>query len=282
MHSHTTQKKIAFFGTPYVARDTFEILYRNGIKPALVVSNPDAPRGRKHTMTQSETTQWAHTHDIPVMTPEKLDDATIGAIGEYGCEYAIVVAYGKILPEKLINAFPKGILNIHYSLLPKYRGASPVESALLQNETVTGVTIQKMVRELDAGDIVASKETEICTEETTIELRARLIEIGAELLLETLPAYEEDSITLTPQNDAEATHVGKIKKSDGEISLDAPSQDNWNKYRAYAQWPGTYFFKDEKRIKITEAKLSQDGMFTILRVIPEGKKEIDYQDFIAQ
>lgn len=271
--------KIAFLGTPYVARDTFEILFNNGIIPNLVISNPDAPRGRKHVMTPSETKEWALNHNLPVLAPEKIDSLILEQIKQYECDYAIVVAYGKILPESLIQAFPKGVINIHYSLLPKYRGASPVEASLLNNDKVTGVTIQKMVRKLDAGDILASKETKILPEETTIELRERLIEIGAQLLIDILPAYEKGEIEPVKQDESLATHVGKIKKEDGCISLDDSHQENWNKYRAYAQWPGIHFFQNDKRIKITKAELTSNGSFNILKVIPEGKKEMNYSDF---
>ncbi|MFT5036669.1 MAG: methionyl-tRNA formyltransferase [Candidatus Azotimanducaceae bacterium] len=272
--------KIAFFGTPEVASDTFEILFEHGVVPTVVVTNPDAPRGRKHTLTPTETKQWALSHDLPVLTPEKIDEEVLNTILDHDCDYAIVVAYGKILPEKLIQAFPKGVLNIHYSLLPKYRGASPVESALLNNDEVTGVTIQQMVKALDAGPIVAAEETEIQPNETTIELRARLIGIGAELLVKILPSYENGQITPIEQDSTLATHVGKIQKEDGQIELDGEAQENWNKYRAYAQWPGTFFFHNDKRIKITKAELTPEGSFQILRVIPEGKKETDYSDFI--
>lgn len=269
-----------FFGTPYVARDTLAALVEAGYTPALVVTNPDAPRGRKHEVTPCETKVWAEAHDIPVFSPDKLDDSALKTIRDYACDYAVVVAYGKILPEALIQSFSKGIINVHYSLLPKYRGASPVEAALLNGEEKTGVTIQEVVKALDAGDIIAVEETHIEPSETTVELRARLIDLGAALLIKTLPALDAEVTTSTPQDDTLATYAPKISKADGEISLDAPAVENWNKYRAYKEWPGVFFFKDGKRIKVTEASLERDA-FTIKRVIPEGKKEMDYAVFAA-
>lgn len=274
-------KPFVYFGTPYVGRDTLALLIERGYVPALVVTSPDAPRGRGLTLTPSETKAWAVEHDLPVFTPDSLDAAAIEKIK--GCEagYAIVVAYGKILPQALIDAFPLGILNIHYSLLPAYRGASPVEAALLHDETVTGVSIQKMAFALDAGDILAQKETDIGPEETTRELRPRLVRLGAELLADVLPAFEAGSAEFIPQDHAQATRAGKIKKEDGLLTLGEDAA-NWNKYRAYAESPGTYFFVSKNgaqmRVKVVTAKM-ENGRFTPLRVVPEGKKETDYAEF---
>lgn len=271
-----------FFGTPYVARDTLETLVHNGYIPSLVVTSPDAPKGRGQKMTPCETKEWARSHGIPVETPEKLDPHALQHIRDVKAEYAIVVAYGKILPQPLLDIFPKGILNIHYSLLPKYRGASPVESALLHDEKITGVSIQKMIFKLDAGDVLASKEIAITPTDTTKELRARLIDEGAQLLVAILPDFESGAIVPVPQNDSKATHCGRIKKEEGELILTDDAQKNWNKYRAYAESPGTYFFveKDGKQIRVKiKTAAFENGVFTPLRVVPEGKKEMNYTDF---
>jgi len=278
-----SHKPFAFFGTPYVARDTLAILLEHGYVPEVVVTSPDAARGRGMTLTPCETKAWALEHELPVLTPEKLDDNFIESIQALGCQYAIVVAYGKILPQTLIDAFPHGILNIHYSLLPKYRGASPVEGALLHGETKTGVAIQRMVFELDAGAILASEETLIEPLETTRELRPRLVQLGAKLLVDILPAFEEGTLTPVPQDHAAATFTKKIKKEKGELSLTGDAQENWNRYRAYAESPGTYFFleKDGKRIrvKIRTATLV-DGRFLPLQVVPENGKEMSYDSLV--
>ena len=265
----------AYFGTPKVASDTLAILIEHGFIPAAVVTSPDAPRGRGLALTPSETKTLALAHDIPVMTPEKLDAETTAAIGSLGCDCAVVVAYGKIFPEELINAFPRGVLNVHYSLLPKYRGATPLETALLAGERETGVTVQKMARELDAGDILAQEATEIARDETARELRPRLISMGANLLADTLPAYLRGDIVPIVQDASRASRAYKIKKGDGLISLDAPGDENWSKYRAYADSIGTYFYESGKRIKITKASF-KNGEFIIERVIPEGKRETAY------
>jgi methionyl-tRNA formyltransferase len=281
--AYQAHEPFVFFGTPYVARDTLEFLVARGYRPSLVVTSPDAPKGRGLARSPSETKTWAEEHGFPVFAPETLDAGAVARIQEEGAEYALVVAYGKLLPQALIDAFPKGVLNVHYSLLPKYRGASPVEAALLSGETVTGVSVQQMVKKLDAGDIVAQVEAEIGPEETTRELRPRLIALGAELLAEALPYFETGRVEPVPQDESAATHAGKIAKEDGELRLAGDARGNWNRYRAYAESPGTYFYAEKSgkklRVKIREASFA-DGRFAPVRVVPEGKKEMAYEDFL--
>lgn len=276
-----SQHNFIFFGTPGVARETLAELLARGLAPKLVVTSPDAPAGRGLALTPSPVKQLAEAHRIPLITPAVLDEETVERIREADAEYAVVVAYGKIFPEELISAFPKGVLNVHYSLLPKYRGATPLEAALLAGERETGVSIQKMAKELDAGDILAQRATAIDPLETARELRPRLVSIGAELLVETLPAYERGEGTLVPQPTASPTpHARKLKKEMGELDLGATGNENWNKYRAYADSIGTYFFNNGKRVKITAARL-EGGRFVVERVVPEGKREMAYEDYKA-
>ncbi len=275
-------KRFAFFGTPYVARDTLAALLEAGYRPQVVVTSPDAPRGRGMQLTPCETKELALMEQIPVITPEKIDAGTIAALAEYHCDYGIVVAYGKILPQALIDVFPLGLINVHYSLLPKYRGASPVESALRNGDTVTGVAIQKLVRKLDAGDVLAMREVAIQPTDTTRELRPRLIAEGAELLLSMLPSFENGTSIPTPQDEAAATHCGKIDKSEGELDLSGDALHNWNTYRGLNESPGTYFFTEKNgkriRVKIKSARFEQ-GQFIPDRIVPEGKNEMSYADF---
>lgn len=275
--------KFAYFGTPKVASSTLALLIERGFVPSLVVTSPDAPRGRGLVLTPSETKSCALAHGIPVITPEKLDSEALASIAAYECEYAVVVAYGKIFPKVLIDAFPLGMLNVHYSLLPKYRGATPLEGALLAGDRETGVTVQKVVEELDAGDIVAQEAVGIAPTATARELRPWLVSLGATLLADTLHAYLSGAVVPTPQNASLASHTHKLKKEDGLLSLPAGRQgspqqhlENWNKYRAYADTIGTHFFEKGKRMKITSAEFAL-GEFRVLRVIHEGKREMDYQ-----
>jgi methionyl-tRNA formyltransferase len=276
-------KPFAFFGTPYVASDTLEYLLAHGYRPEVVITSPDAPQGRGLALTPCETKVVALAHNIPVLTPQKLDETARAEIASFSCEYGIVVAYGKILPQTLIEQFPLGLINVHYSLLPKYRGASPVESALRKGDTVTGVTIQQLVRELDAGDILAMQEVPIEPTETTRELRPRLVQIGAELLVSILPSFENGTIERLPQDSTKATHCGKIDKSEGELNLSGDALQNWNTYRALAESPGTFFFaeKNGARLRVKIRTATFDGTyFTPERVVPEGKNEMLYSDFL--
>ncbi|MBI2409732.1 methionyl-tRNA formyltransferase [Candidatus Kaiserbacteria bacterium] len=276
------QLKFAYFGTPKVARDTLAMLSERGYVPEVVITAPDAPRGRGLVLTPSETRTFAEERGLPVLTPEKLDAGAIEEIGRFGCDFAICVAYGKIFPEELIAAFPRGVLNVHYSLLPKYRGATPLEAALLAGDTETGVTVQKMVKELDAGDILAQEAVTIGPAETAKELRPRLIALGARLLADILPKYLADVVTAVPQDHARATRARKLQKEDGLLSLGDAAETNWNKYRAFVDSIGTYFFTpDGNRVKIVTASF-KNGEFVIERVIPEGKREMSYADFVRK
>jgi len=276
----------AFFGTPDVASETLEILKENGYLPSLIVTSPDKPKGRKMLITPPPVKIWAIENNIPYIQPEKIDpqvDPQVGLVAghksdlwpEEDFDLFIVVAYGKILPEKLINLPKLGSLNIHYSLLPKYRGASPVESAILNGDIETGITIQKMEFKMDSGPIVAQEKIFIHSNEKTPDLRKRLIKIGGELLVKTLPIYMENKIKLIPQNETEATYCKKIKKEDGLIDLNDSPIKNYNKFRAYAILYRTYFFKNEKRI-IKPNAILENGKFKIIKVIPENGKETSY------
>jgi methionyl-tRNA formyltransferase len=277
------KRKFAYFGTPYVARDTLAFLVEKGFVPSVVVTSPDAYSGRGLELLPCPTKEWALAQSFQVETPEKLDEAFVTKMKAKEYEYAIVVAYGKIIPQALIDAFPLGIINIHYSLLPKYRGASPVESVLLHGESVTGVTIQQMVYELDAGDILAVQEVVIGPSETTRELRPRLITEGAKLLCKVLPEFEAGTIVPVAQDGARATRAPKIKKEEGLLFLSGDTQLNWSKYRAYAESPGTYFFakKGDKKVRVKIVTASfENKRFAVLRVVPEGKSEQDLSQFL--
>ncbi|MES2315522.1 MAG: methionyl-tRNA formyltransferase [Patescibacteria group bacterium] len=266
MHEKNEKLNFTFFGTPDVAAETLEILKQAGLLPSVIVTSPDSRAGRGMHMQATPAAKFAEENKITCYKNlENIPDADL----------FVVVAFGKILSEKIINTPKLGSLNIHYSLLPKYRGASPVESAILNGDAETGVTIQKMVYELDAGNIVAQEKTVINAEETAPELRKRLIKQGGELLVKTLPQFVEGKLKEIPQDETQATFCKKIKKEDGLIDLQDNGAKNYNKFRAYATWPRTFFFKDGKRIIITAAAL-EDGKFVIKKVIPEGGKEQNY------
>ena len=276
--------KFVFFGTPEVAAETLEILKANGYWPSLIVTAPDARQGRGMQMRESPAAIFAKKNNVPCLKPNKTDEEFSNKLKAMGYELFIVVAYGKILPEKILNLPKFGSINIHYSLLPKYRGASPVEAAILNGEAETGVTVQKMAYKMDTGPIIAQKKVEILPKEKAPELRSRLIKIGGELLVKALSTpsasgtspYVGGGWVGVSQDESQATYCGKIEKEDGLIDLNGDPVKNYNKFRAYAEWPRTYFFQNGKRIIITDAAL-EDNQFVIKKIIPEGKKETAYK-----
>ena len=268
-----------FWGTPDVASETLEILKQVGYVPSLVITSPDAKKGRGLQMQASPVAIFSEKNNIPCLKPEKLDEQFTSKLETRTYNLFVVVAYGKIIPEEILNMPKLGSINIHYSLLPKYRGASPVESAILNGDTETGISIQKMAFKLDSGDMLAQEKVKISPDEKTPDLRKRLIKIGAELLVKILPEFTAGKIKLIPQNGSLASVCKKIKKEDGLVNLATePPSALYNKFRAYASWPRTFFFKDGKRIIITDAIL-QDNQFVIKKVLPEGKKEVSWEDF---
>lgn len=274
---------IAFWGTPGLTITILDELETAGFTPSVIITGPDRPQGRGLVMTPPEPKLWAEKRNIPVLQPEKITPDFIEELRKQAIDLSVVVAYGKILPEAAITLPKHGTLNVHYSLLPRWRGATPVESAILAGDTETGVCIQHMVYKLDAGDIHNQERVTIGEHETAPALRQRLNILGAKLLVQTITAIESGSVSLTQQDESSVTKCGKITKEDGLIDPSGNPIENDRKFRAYYGWPGVYFFteKDGKkiRIKVTDALL-ENGTWKILKVIPEGKKEIDYTQFL--
>ena len=275
-----------FWGTPKVASETLEILKQAGFLPSMIITSPDAKSGRGLHLQASPVTVFAEKNNIPCLKPEKLNEEFSKQLSAKSYQLFIVVAYGKIIGEDILNMPKLGSINIHYSLLPKYRGASPVESAILNGDPETGVTIQKMKFKIDSGSIIAVEKVKIFPDEKAPDLRKRLIKVGGELLVKILPEFVNGKIKGIEQNENEATFCKKIKKEDGLINLSDDPIKNYNKFRAYATWPRTFFFQNGKRIIITEAMLENNPLdeargkqFIIKKVLPEGKKEIKYEDF---
>ncbi len=272
-------KKIAFWGTPDLTLEYLNSFERAGFLPIAIITNPDRPKGRGHELSSPAPKIWATERNIPVLQPEKLNDDFFEVLKNLDLDISIVVAYGKIIPERFINLPKSGTLNVHYSILPHLRGASPVESAILIGDTETGISIQKMAFKLDSGPIIAEETMTIDSNETAPALRARLTARAQELLLITLPDYLDGKVTPKPQDETKATHCGKSKKEDGLIDPNGNAILNYNKFRAHFEWPRTYFFINEKRVIITKAKF-ENNQFVIEKVLPEGKKEIAYSDFL--
>jgi methionyl-tRNA formyltransferase len=285
--------RIAFFGTPEHAVWVLDELLQAGITPDLIVCAPDKPAGRKLILTPPAVKEWALAHNIPVSQPASLrDPALIPEITTKEWDLFIVAAYNIILPKWVIDTAHHGVLNVHPSLLPKYRGPSPVRSTLIADDkTAVGVTIMLLDEKIDHGPIVAQKSI---TPPSWPILGRTLDELlfreGGQLLAQILPEWLRGTHTATPQDDTQATYCKKFLKADGELDRTKDDYTQYLQYCAMDGWPGTFFFHERiqkngehtrTRIKITKAEYEQ-GTFRILRVIPEGKKEISYTDFLAQ
>lgn len=275
----TNNTNIIFWGTPDITMPYLEKLERAGYNITAVVTLPDRPVGRKQILTAPSPKIWAQERNIPVLQPEKLDQNFAEEIKKINPDISIVVAYGKIIPESIINTPYLGTLNVHYSLLPRWRGATPVESAILHGDEKTGVSIQQMVFRLDAGDIFAEKEIKLQGDEFREDLRSNLSEIGSDLLIESLPGILDKTLSPKPQDESLVTRAKILSKEDGLITLDENPEILWQKWRAYFPWPGLFFFDEHgKRIKITHARF-ENGKFVIEKVIPEGKKETIWEQY---
>lgn len=286
----TTQNSslnIAFFGTPDRAVYVLDELKAAGIVPRLIVTQPDRPQGRKLVVTAPAAKAWAQKENVTVLQPENvLDSEFVSTLKKGNFDAFVVVAYGKILPQAILSIPKHGALNLHASLLPLLRGSCPIETAILTDAKETGVTIIHMDEKMDHGPIIASKE--ITPSNWPIpadDLAMQLVKEGGKLFAETLPQWIEGKIKAIEQDHTQATYTKKIVKEDGELNLSDDNYKNFLKYNAYKGWPGTFFFKDiqgkKTRVTITDAAY-QDGIFTINKVIPEGKKEILWKDFVSK
>ncbi len=279
-----TKANFAFFGTPEFATIILDELELLGFVPSVVVTAPDAPKGRKLVVTKSEVRVWADARNIPVLTPTTLRDGAFPAlIAPYACDLFVVAAYGKIIPKAVLDIPKYGTLNVHPSLLPKFRGASPIESAILSDESHTGVTIMVLDEEMDHGPVLAQRERVTTNWPPKGSWLTRdLAHFGGALLAEIIPEWM-NGLTPHAQDHARATFTKKIVKEDGRIDLTLDSYENYKKIRAYDEWPGAFFFMPHKgrdvRVRIADATHT-DGKLVITRVVPEGKKEMSYEDFL--
>jgi methionyl-tRNA formyltransferase len=277
--------KIGFFGTP-----EYSVITLNALKNAaeklnceisFVVTQSDKPKGRKMILTPPPVKVWAQENGVIVYQPEKLRDPEfIENLKKHDCDIFVVIAYGKIIPEEILNIPKFKSLNIHGSLLPKLRGSCPIETAILNDEEVTGATIILMDKEMDHGPIVAMEETVVTPWPPTAQVLGKaIVETGSTLLINILPKWIAGEIKTIEQDHSQATFTRMIKKEDGLIDLAGDPYKNYLKIQAYNGWPSAFFFKEidgvQKRIKITQASFS-DGKLTIEKVIPEGGKEINY------
>lgn len=252
-----TPARVAFFGTPKLASTVLEALCKSPYKPTLVITAPDKPVGRGYTLTPPAVKETAAHYDIPVLQPEKLNEQFTGQLLPEAWDLFIVAAYGKIIPQRVLNIPIKGTLNVHGSLLPKYRGSSPIQAAIANGDTTTGPTIMLIDEKMDHGPIIAQKEFPIARDETSATLFVKMADEGARLLVDTLPGWLSGELEATPQNHDEATVTSMLAKEDGRLHWEDTATNLERLVRAYDPWPGTFTFWGGRRVKILATKIGE-------------------------
>ncbi len=233
--------RIVYLGTPQFAVPTLERLLDAGHAVTLVVTQPDRPKGRGQQLAASPVKQCASRHGLEVFQPERIRrPECVERLRREEAEVMVVVGYGQIIPQSIIDLPPHGILNVHASLLPKYRGAAPIQWAVANGERVTGVTTMRIDAGLDTGDILLKAETEIGPEESAVELGERLAEMGARLLVQTLEGQEAGALRPEPQSHAAHSLAPILKKEDGWIDWTWPARRIHDRARGFQPWPGAY------------------------------------------
>lgn len=246
--------RIVFMGTPDFAVPSLKALLEAGHEVAAVYTQPDKPKGRGHKLLPPPVKELAMEHNIPVYQPVTLrKPEAIEELRALQPELIVVAAYGKILPVDALNIPPRGCINVHGSLLPKYRGAAPIQWAVLNGDKVTGVTIQQMGEGVDTGDMLSKAETEIGPDETSGELFDRLMILGAELLIDTIEKL--DTIVPEPQDHTQATHASMISKEMGVIDWTKSAQSVHDQVRGLNPWPAAFCTVDGKRMKIFRTQI---------------------------
>ncbi|MEO8574829.1 MAG: methionyl-tRNA formyltransferase [Pyrinomonadaceae bacterium] len=296
--------KIVFMGTPHAAVASLARLMQDGHEVVAVYTQPDKPAGRGNKILFSPVKRFATDHDLPIFQPSKV--RTKEALEEFlshKADVAVVVAYGRILPATFLNAFPMGAINVHFSLLPKYRGAAPVNWAIVFGEKSSGVTAMQMDAGLDTGPILMQRETEIGENETAIELMQKLSVLGADLLAETLTSFK--TLVPQPQNELESSLAPIMKKEDGLISWMLNASDISNRVRGFQPFPTAFTFFQGKQITVWSSNVADaphelrhpgeiievsrdrilvfcggDSVLQINEVQLEGKRRMHTRDFV--
>ena len=297
--------RIVFMGTPDFARVSLQSLVEAGLRPVAVVTQPDKPRGRGYTLTPPPVKVYAEEQGIPVHQPETLRGGAFDpTLSELAPDLIVVVAYGKILPLSVLNAPRHGCINVHGSLLPAYRGAAPMQRAIMDGCAETGVTTMYMAEGLDTGDMLLVGKTAIEDDDNFESIHDKLAAQGAEVLLRTIEAIQAGTLTRIPQNEAEATYAAKIEKADCLIDFSKDARAVHNQIRGLSPIPLSFtHLPGGKLLKVTEARVGAlptsgrpgevlaadnngitvacgSGSVTLVRVVPEGKKPMAAADFV--
>jgi len=291
---------IVFMGTPAFAVNSLEALVAAGHTVAAVYTQPDRPKGRGRELSVSPVKEAAVRLGLPVYQPERVR-GVVSELASFGAKAMVVVGYGQILPQAVIDLAPLGIINVHASLLPLYRGAAPIQWAVANGETETGVTTMKIDAGLDTGDMLRKAEISIGSEETFPELSKRLAVMGAELLIETLEMMERGQIVPEPQDHSSASSAPILKKEDGVIDWALPASVIHNRVRGFTPWPGATSVFRGAGLKILAARVSGEGRLApgslairskkliagcgegtaleLLEVQPEGRNRVSGESF---
>ena len=262
--------RLVYLGTPAFAVPTLEKIAEAGHEVAAVFTQPDRPKGRGQKDAMSPVKEAALRLGLAVAQPERVRrPEVVEQLRAIAPDAMVVVGYGQIIPQSILDSPPKGIINVHASLLPKYRGAAPIQWAIARGERTTGVTTMKIDAGLDTGAMLLKWETEIGEEETAIELGARLAPAGADLLLKTLA--ELDTIVPEAQDDAQATLAPILKREDGHIDWKMPPGDILNRARGFQPWPGAYGFLRGQRFHMWRGAFA-DRELAPGELVDEGKR----------
>ncbi|MDD3119982.1 MAG: methionyl-tRNA formyltransferase [Candidatus Gracilibacteria bacterium] len=297
--------KIGFFGTPHLAKQILKDLFENEkFQIKFVVTGPDKPIGRGLEMKSSAVKEFASKNGIKIFQPEKIRKNVefLETIKNIECDYYIAVAYGKILPEELLS-FPKKMpINVHFSILPKYRGSSPIQSCLINGDPETGVTIMKMSAGMDEGDIIDILKIKTDKFETSDSLFDKFANISGKFMIETIEKYENGLLKLIPQDNEKATYCQKIEKENGLANFNQSAEILFNLWKGLTSWPGIYSFFNSKKIIFEECDFSlenangkigevikigekigikcEKGVLILKKVKIEGKKGQEIKNFI--
>lgn len=305
----TKSKNLVFFGTEEFSLHTLKKLVADGWKISLVVTKPDARKGRGRIMAPPAVKQFAIENNLPVVQPDNtksLEEVTKAHHGSTG----VLSAYGKILPESVLSSFPAGIINVHPSLLPSHRGASPIEQTILSGDKQAGVSIMKLAMKMDAGPVYVQKSVRLYGNETASELYDKLGELGAQLLCDNLSDIISGKLVARPQNESDVTYAPMLNKQDGQIDWNKSAEVIERQIRAYNVWPQSRTLLGEKEVIITDAYASNDksangepgsvrttmvketglslikitcghGLLNIQSLKPVGKREMTAGEFLA-
>ena len=289
-------------GTPEISAYVFEKMILDGYSFVGLVAQPDHPVGRKGIIEKVPTKVIAEKYNIPVFQPEKIR-LDYSFIDEIKPDLVVTLAYGQIVPEGFLNKVPMGCLNLHGSLLPKYRGASPVQSVLINNESITGVTLMEMVKAMDAGRMYAKKEIVIDDDDNAASLFNKVKEAASELILESLPKYFNGELKGEEQDENEVTFCSIIKPEQEKLDLNLSAKELVGYIRGLSDEPGAYLYLNNLKLKIYKAKVvdnsvtnevgtivkadksglymqAKDGVISLLEIQKEGKKRMDYRSFL--